>query len=228
MNTILLNNNAVYLMQQGQDVVSDFRSALAKLHHVREQHKGVDLGDKVAPNLLLIRSVPLDLSLSSPSSSYQDHHALSLFDRALIIDDAKSAAASSVAGRDCTTAVILFNTGLALHLKGIRDISSRQTSFKKALQLYTMAFGIQEDSDSDSDCIDEVSLLVYLAAMNNMGHIYSYFCEGRAAQHCLQFLYSMLETAKSSGIDVLSDEYLPFSMNALILLGREDAAAAAA
>jgi hypothetical protein len=38
----------------------------------------------------------------------------------------------------------------------------------------------------------------------------------------------VLETAKSVGIDVLSDEYLLFSMNALILLGQEVAAAAAA
>jgi hypothetical protein len=224
MESILLNNNAVDLMRRGQEVVSDFRSALAKLHCV-DQHEGVDLADEATPNFLSVRSVDLDHSPFN-ISSYQDHHAFSLFDRALIIyGDAKLAAASSVAAHDCTTAVVLFNTGLALHLRGIRYICSRQTSFKTALQLYNMALDILGKS-SDSD--DEGNRLVYLAAINNMGHVYSYFCEGREAQRCLQLLYTMLETVKSFGIDTLSDEYLPFSMNALLLRGKEVAAAAAA
>jgi hypothetical protein len=91
-----------------------------------------------------------------------------------------------------------------------------------------MAFGILERC-SESE-YHEVNQLVYLAVMNNMGHIYSHFCEGRGAQRYLQLLQTMLETMKSSGIDILSDEYLPFSMNVLILLvgGQEVAAAAAA
>jgi hypothetical protein len=224
MDIILLNNDAVKLMRQGREVISDFRSALAKLHCV-DQHEGVDLADKVTPNFLSVRSAALDHSLFN-TSSYEDHHAFSLFDRALIIDgNAKLVAASSIAGRDCTTAVVLFNSGLALHLRGIRDICSRQTSFKTALWLYKMAFDILERC---SDSNDEVNRLVYLAAVNNMGHIYSHFCEGREAQHCLQLLHTMIETVKSSGIDVLSDEYLQFYMNASILRGREVSAAAAA
>jgi tetratricopeptide (TPR) repeat protein len=226
MDTIALNNNAVDLMQQGnfEKGNADFRSALVKLQRV-DQHEDVDLADNVvATTFLSVRSVPLEHSLLN-ASSCQDHHAFSLFDRALVIDDAELAAVSSIAGQDCTSAVVLFNTGLALHLQGRRDISSRQVCFKKALRLYTMAFQIQETC-SDSD--DEVNHLVYLAAINNMGHIYSHFCEGRETRHCLHLLHTVLETAKSVGIDVLSDQYLLFSMNALILLGEDVAAAAAA
>jgi tetratricopeptide (TPR) repeat protein len=220
--TILLNNNAVNLMRLGnfEKVASDFRSALAILHRV-DQYEGVD---KVTPNCLSVRSVPLENSLFN-TSSHQDHHAFSFFDRALVIDNAKLAAASSMAGQDCITAVLLFNAGLALHLEGRRNVCLQQTSFKKALQLYKMVFDILERwLDSDN----EVNLLVYLAALNNMGHIYSHFCEGREAQHCLQLLHVVLETVKSSGIDIYSDEYNLFSMNALILCGQEVAAAAAA
>jgi tetratricopeptide (TPR) repeat protein len=229
MDTIALNNNAVDLMRQGnlEEVTSDFRSALAKLHRVN-QHEVADLTDKVPPTFLSVRSVALEHSLLNTSSYpyQQDHHAFSLFERALVIDDAELAAVSSVAGQDCTSAVILFNTGLALHLQGMRDICSQQTSFKRALWFYHTAFEILERCTSNSD--DKVNCLVYLAAMNNMGHIYSNFCEGREAQRCLQLLQTMLETMQSSDIDILSDEYLQFYMNVLTLRGQEVAAAAAA
>ena len=225
MDIILLNNNAVNLMQQGnfEEVASDFRSALAILNRV-DQHEGVDLANRVTPNCLSVRSVPLENLLFS-TSSHQDHHAFSLFDRALVIDCATLAADSSIEVHDSTAAVILFNAGLALHLQGRRNIRLQHTSFKKALQLYIMAFTILERwLDSD----DQGSRLVYLAVINNVGHIHSHFCERRNAQHCLQLLYTMLDTVKSSGKDIFSDEYLPFTMNALILWGQEVAAAAAA
>jgi hypothetical protein len=83
MDTILLNNNAVYLMRQGHEVISDFRPSLAKLHRV-DQDEGLDLGGKVTPNLLSVRSLPLDLSLSSTSFSHQDHHTFSLFNNRIL------------------------------------------------------------------------------------------------------------------------------------------------
>jgi hypothetical protein len=227
MDTIALNNNAVDLMQQGylQEVTSIFRSALAKLHCL-DQHDDVDLADIMTPTFLSVRSVPMAHSLFNASSDPDHHHAFSLFDRALVIDDAELAAASSIAGKDCSAAVVLFNTGLAFHLQGRQDIRSQQTSFKNAFRFYKMAFGILERC-SESE-YHEVNQLVYLAVMNNMGHIYSHFCEGREAQHCLQLLQIKLETMRSSGIDILSDEYLSFSMNVLILLGGQEIAAAAA
>jgi tetratricopeptide (TPR) repeat protein len=226
MDIILLNNNAVNLMQQGnfEKVASDFRAALAIIHRVDQQHEGVDLADKVTPDCLSVRSVSLENYLFHPSS-HQDHHAISIFDRGLVIDDAKLAAGSSTAGQDCTTAIVLLNAALALHLQGRRNICLQQTRLKKALQLYRMAFDILEKW---LDSGDEVNRLVYLAAVNNMGQIYAHFCEGSKAQHCLQLLYTMLDAMKSSGIDIFNDEYLPFSMNALILWGQEVAAAAAA
>jgi hypothetical protein len=225
--TILMNNNAVNLMRLGnfEKVASDFRSALAILHRVG-QNEGVNLADKVTPNCLSVRSVPFENSLFN--SSHQDHHAFSFFDRALVIDNAKLAVVSSIAGQDCITAVVLFNAALALHLEGRRNICLQQTSFKKALQLYKMAFNIMERWLDFGGCDDEVNFLVYLAALNNMGHIHSHFCEGREAQDCLQLLHAMLETVKNSGINIFSEEYLLFSMNALILHDQEFAAAAAA
>jgi hypothetical protein len=94
---------------------------------------------------------------------------------------------------------------------------------KKALQLYTMAVNILEKTRLGDG--DEVNRLVYLAAVN-MGHIYSHFCEGKA-QTLPPVAAALLVTVKSSGIDIYSDDYRPFTMNALILWGQRVAAAAA-
>jgi hypothetical protein len=226
MDAIALNNNAVVLMRQGnlEKVTSDFIAALNKIQRV-EQHEGVDLGDNLTPNAYLsVRSVPLEDSLFK-TSSYQDHHAFSLFDRPLVIDDAKLALVSSFAVESCASAVIMFNMGLALQLQGMHNLCSLQKSFSSALRFYSMATQIL-DRCTDSD--EEVNCLVYLAVANNMGYIYSHFCETRKAQRCLEWLQTILEAVKHSEVHNFSEDYLPFHMNVLILHGQNAVAAAAA
>jgi hypothetical protein len=224
METIALNNEAVVLMRQGkvQEVAPYFISALLKLHRV-DQHKHVDRADKFAPSFLSVRSVPLEHSLFN-TSSYQEHQVFSLFDRPLVIDDAELVLASSFAvdSSNCASAVILFNMGLALQLQGMQGLCPLQMSFKKALRFYRMAKAILERSN------DEVDGLVYLAVANNMGHIYSHFCETSKAKRCLEWLQSILEVVNGSEVCMLGDEYHPFQMNVLILHGQDAVAAAAA
>jgi tetratricopeptide (TPR) repeat protein len=228
MDTIVLNNDAVVLMRQGnlQEVAPYFISALVKLHRV-DQRKHVDRTDKFAPSFLSVRSVPLEHSLFN-TSSYQDHHVFSLFDRPLVIDDAELVLASSsfaVESSNCASAVILFNMGLALQLQGMQSLCPLQTSFEKALRFYRMAKAILERSTGSND---EVDGLVYLAVANNMGHIYSHFCETSKAKRCLEWLQSILEVVNGSEVCMLGDEYHPFQMNVLILHGQDAVAAAAA
>jgi tetratricopeptide (TPR) repeat protein len=231
MDIIALNAKAVVLMQQGsfQEAISVFRTAIGVLLRPADdphQQEVMDTStDNVTPTLLSVRSVPLENSLFTDAYSYQDHHAFSLFDRPLVIDDAELAAASSVSGQDCTSAVVLFNTGLALQLQGRRDICSQQTSFKNALWFYRTAFEILERC-SDSD--DKVNCLVYLAVANNMGHIYSHFYETSKVQRCLAWLQTILEAVKDSEMYVLGDKYHPFRMNILIVHLQDAAAAAVA
>jgi tetratricopeptide (TPR) repeat protein len=228
MDIITLNNNAVKLMQQGnfQKAVSFFRGALRDLLHLvaEDQQQHMDLADKVARSFLPVRSVPLGDSLSLfKSSSNQDHHAFSIFDRALLIDSIDfEASYSSIAGQNRTSAVILFNMGLAYQLLGMQDLRSQQTSFVTAMQLYQMAADILQDSG------DEVDGLTCLAVSNNMGHIFSHFCETSGTKLCLDRLQAGLHAIQSSDVDVLEDEYLPFHMNVLVLHGQAAGAAAAA
>jgi hypothetical protein len=228
MDAIALNNKAVVLMRQGNlQVTSHFIAALNKLHRV-DQHEDVDvdvdLDDKMSPTFLSVRSVPLEDSLFN-TSSYQAHHGFSLFDRFLLIDDAELALASSLEVKNCASAVILFNMGLALQLQGIQNMCPLQTSFLNALKFYKKATQIlQRCTDSD----DEVNCLVYLAVANNMGHIYSHFCEASNSQRCLEWLQAILEAVKDSEVYILGEDYHPFHMNVLILHGQDIVAAAAA
>jgi hypothetical protein len=221
MDTIALNNSAVVLMQQGnlQEVTPHFISALNNLHRV-DQHED----DKLTPNFLSVRSVPLEASLVN-TSSYQDHHGFSLFDRPLVIDEADLVLVSSLEVKNCASAVILFNMGLALQLQGIQNMCPLQTSFLNALKFYKMATKIlQRWTESD----DEVNCLVYLAVANNMGHIYSHFCEASNLRRCLEWLKAILEAVEDSEVYILGDDYHPFHRNVLFLRGQDGAAAAAA
>jgi tetratricopeptide (TPR) repeat protein len=227
MDIISLNNNAVVLMRQGklQEAAPYFISALVKLHRV-DQNEDVDRADKFAPSFLSVRSVPLESSLFN-TSSYQDYHIFSFFDRPLFIDDTEVVLASSFAINrlNCASAVILFNMGLALQLQGMQNMCLLEMSFEKALRFYEMANIILERSEESTG---EVDSLVYLAVANNMGHIYSHFCETSKAKRCLEWLQNILEVVKDSEVSMLSDEYHPFQINVLILHGQNAVAAAAA
>ena len=115
--------------------------------------------------------------------------------------------------------------GLAHQLQGMQDLRSQQANFKKAMTFYRMATDVIEGCTGSED---QVSGLVYLAVANNMGHIYSHFCNTREARHCLTWLFTILQAMEISGIDTFGDEYLPFRLNVLILHGQDAVAAAAA
>jgi hypothetical protein len=227
MDIIRLNTKAVDLMRQGhlQEAISKFREAVDELRGRVNQHEDVDPANKVTSTFLSVRSVPLEESLSLvKSSSRQEHHAFSVFGRALVIDDAELVAASSNAGQNCTITVVMYNMGLAHQLQGMQDLRSQQANFKKAMIFYQLATDVLEGCTGTED---QVSGLVYLAVSNNMGHIFSHFCNTKEAHYCLTWLFTILQAMEIYDTDILGDEYLPFHLNVLILHGQDAAAAAA-
>jgi hypothetical protein len=229
MDIIILNTTAVDLMRLGhlQEAISNFRVALGELLRGRvDQHEYVDPANKVTSTFLSVRSVPLEESLSLVnSSSRQDQNAFSVFGRALVIDDAELVADFAIAGQNCTTAVVMYNMGLAHQLQGMQDLRSQQANFKKAMIFYQLATDVLERCTGTED---HVSGLVYLAVSNNMGHIFSHFCNTKEAHYCLTWLFTILQAMEIYDTDILGDEYLPFHLNVLILHGQDAVAAAAA
>jgi tetratricopeptide (TPR) repeat protein len=235
MDIIEVNNNAVNLMRQGSfnKAIPFFLSALRELHRIAgvQQQNMKKRMDHIAPIaddnngnrafVRKVRSIPLGETLKS--SIYQDQDAFSIFDRAFFIDSSASASIYSSEGQNFTTTVLLYNMGLAHQLLGMQDFPSRQRNLQKAIKLYRMAAAILEKSG------DEANRLIFLSVSNNMGHIYSYFCDTQESQRCLDSLQAGLHAIlQDSQVDILEDEFRAFQMNVLVMHGQKKVAAAAA
>jgi len=85
------------------------------------------------------------------------------------------------------SAVLLFNSGLANHIKGLQDCNSHMLS--RALQIYCVAYdslaGLLQVHPENASLIT----LGFLATANNIGHLHSYFCQFSSAKiFCNEFL----------------------------------------
>jgi hypothetical protein len=226
MDIIAVNKNAVNLMRQGSfhKAIPFFLSALGELHRitagVQKQNMTMDPIDndskRSRPFVHEVRSVALGDTLAYIKPSiYQDQDAFSVFDRAFLIDSTDLASIYSSEGQNFTTAVLLYNMGLTHQLLGMQNLPSRQRNLKRAMKVYRMAAAIAND-------------LVSLAVSNNMGHIYSYFCETQESQRCLDYLQAGLrEIRQDSNVKILEDEFSAFQMNVMIMHGQKVVAAAA-
>jgi hypothetical protein len=220
MDVIAVNTNAVNLMQEGcfREAIPLFLSAILELHRitgVQNQNMNTDPIDDdsnviraYAPE---VRCVPLGDSLSCLKPSiYQEQDAFSIFDRAFLIDIYSSE------GQHLTIPVLLYNMGLAHQLLGMEDLHSQRSNLKKAMKVYKMAATVAND-------------LVSLAVANNMGHIYSQFCDTQQSQCCLDSLQAGLHAIQQDpNVEILEDEFSAFQMNVLIMHGQKKVAAAAA
>jgi tetratricopeptide (TPR) repeat protein len=231
---IAVNKNAVNLMRQGSflKAIPFFLSALRELRRiagVQKQSMNIEHiidGSSVSRTFIRkVRSIPLGDTLSYIKPSiYQDQDAFSIFDRAFLIDTSALASIYTSEGQTYTTHVILYNMGLAYQLLGMQDFpSNRQRNLKRAMKVYRMAAAILEKAG------DEASELVALAVSNNMGHIYSRFCDTQESRRCLDSLEAGLHAIQQdSKVEILGDEFRAFQMNVLIMQGQRAVAAAAA
>jgi hypothetical protein len=237
MDIIAANNNAVNLMRQGSfhTAILSFHSALRELHRitgVQQQNMKVDhTRAPIAPSanhnsgnrdfVRKVKGIPLGDTLQL--SICQDQDAFSIFDRAFFIHSSASASIYYREGQNFTTTVLLYNMGLAYQLLGMQDFPSRQRNLKKATKVYRMAAAILSKSGDDAND------LVFLAVSNNMGHIYSHFCDTQESQRCLDSLRAGLHAIQQdSKVEILEDEFRAFQMNVLIMHGQNKVTAAAA
>jgi tetratricopeptide (TPR) repeat protein len=231
MDVIAVNNNAVNLVQQGsfQEAILLFISALRELHRftgVQKQTMNMDpIDDEKDNNSVIsaavreVRSIPLGDALSYLKPSiYQDQDAFSIFDRAFLIDSSELSTSTiySSEGQHFTAPVLLYNMGLAYQLLGMEAVRSQHSNLRKAMKAYRMAAAIARND------------LVSLAVANNMGHIYSQFCNTQESQRCLDSLQAGLSTIQDSEVEILEDEFSAFQMNVLIMHGQKTVASAAA
>lgn len=237
LQTLALNAKAVALMQEGHfsQAVAVLRTALDEIIQSlgllasSERSRACADGSKVAHTLpIFISSIPLAVSpsLDKGAAVYQDHHSFSIFDRALTITGTDPSALASMVGQNSLAVVVLYNMGLIHQLRGLRHLKGQKNCFIKAMQIYKMALSVLGRC-SESIGGEDLASFLYLAVLNNMGHIHSHFCETQQAHQCLDRIRCILVSIPGQILDERSDFCL-FRMNVVTLHCKQLVAAAAA
>jgi tetratricopeptide (TPR) repeat protein len=151
----------------------------------------------------------------------QDQSFLALYDRALLVDP--SSGCNNEASDAAVSAVILFNMALLHHFRGL---TGGQTDFlDRASRLYRIALDILQKHN------DNTNILLVLALYNNLAHIDSHLFRVEDMKHSLGQMQDILSTDDSANECILpfdEDDYLIFSMNAMLGNEREFTLAPAA
>lgn len=108
-----------------------------------------------------------------------------------------------IANVDSAAVVVLYNYGLALHRRGMQN--GIQADLRRALQLYSMSFGLlQDDAMAGRFQLGRVGL----ALLANQAQLHHHFLESNQVQETLDQLQSML--ANRSRMNLSPDEFCFF------------------
>jgi tetratricopeptide (TPR) repeat protein len=234
-----INNSAVAFAQSGrsQEAMELFQLALSNLRdqfsrgassapshfedvdnnstHALDHHR------KLEEPASSTSCVALNLFASVPKIQIpQDQSFLALYDRALLVDPS-SDYCNNEASDTAVSAVILFNMALLHHFRGLGG----QTEFlDRASRLYRIALDILQKHN------DDTNILLVLALLNNLAHIDSHLFRVEDMKHSLGQMRDILSTDDSDDecIPFDEDDYLIFSMNAMLGNEREFTLAPAA
>jgi hypothetical protein len=218
---ITLNNDGVFLMQQGcvEQAVAAFSKAMERLNDVFEHNQNLQIcadsydsdSDSEDDCCSMMEepcafTVPINDALCLKDMEASPGNMFAVYNYAFAVRG----------GDDCddecvTSAILFFNQGLAHHRLALSGRSrDSAASFKNALSLYKMGLGVfQTNTDLAAD---EQLFLVLLGLLTNMGHIFSHLFQVSDAKQCQEKLEMFLSMSSSLGIP---DEETDFFYSAL-------------
>jgi hypothetical protein len=120
------------------------------------------------------------------------------------------------------SSVLLYNAALGHHINAVQSGSSRELA--SALQFYQYAFSLLTGSNNEVETED---VLLLLALINNMGHVYSNTFNLPAADHCMDMLHSFF-TATEGDSRLVESDSLFFYMNTFLVKMEQFSSAPAA
>ena len=125
-----------------------------------------------------------------------------------------------VASVDSVAVIVLYNYGLALHRRGM--IKGNNSDLQKALQLYSMAYGLlQDDAMSTRYELGRVGL----ALLSNQAQLFQHFLDHERVHYCVDRLQVMLE--RRNEMSLTADEF-SFFFHVVFFSSRRVAASPAA
>ena len=114
----------------------------------------------------------------------------SVFDHVFVLstDLSENDLVASAEAENVVSASLLYNIGLALHKKGLAAGSSQDLQL--ALNMYRKAGSLVQFTDQERT---GQTLLVFLAILNNMAHIYAEMMDIKQMGDCIDAIKMMLE-----------------------------------
>jgi hypothetical protein len=221
-----LNANAVNLLSSNgntQDAIDALREALAVLRQSAADEGDVSCHDSSKATLsgdgqhYTLRSVPTNMYAFS---DHQDDNSFSLFSRAILVEEGSHMVTPSHRLLNRLSMVVAYNLGLAHHILGMQNGDNLRKNYSKALMMYHAAYCLLMEYPADNRD------LLYLAVLNNMGHIHNYSFASRNIQSCLEGMESIL-MPYTSNEKQMSEDYTTFFMN-IMMFSRQKAVAASA
>ncbi|KAL7564121.1 hypothetical protein ACA910_012392 [Epithemia clementina (nom. ined.)] len=173
---------------------------------------------------------------NTPRIDSDDHNTFRVFDKAFLLsgrtvdgdpDDASGANAlrhsseqtRSIVLNDSTLArmasAVLYNAGLAHHLRGLANLPTQAFDYHRSLQFYLVSLRLLDVIEGDA----ERCRLLLLAIHNNMAHIHLHYFNTRSTTVCLNGLRQTLVMGEPC------DEDSHFALNLLVSQDPEKRAA---
>lgn len=155
--------------------------------------------------------------VSIPSLNGSPHNSFELYSRALLISE-------ETESEVLLSMVVLYNAAIAYHHQGLQFSGSMM----RAMSMYKMTLSLCEEACKNATEGEELFIQVFLmAVMNNMGHIFSHFCQADEESACRSKLHALLYACPKARTVLPESDYLLFFLNASDVSSQHNAAPAA-
>jgi len=189
-----------------RSVVPDFHSVLA------------DHSESESVELLEIKFVPLRETFDSNQSFYAHYNGYYVYANAISFPVTEMDETKSLSDSDLTliSAILLFDLGLAFHLRGLQVATKCQEHYlNNSLRIYDMALAVLENCESVPRTIDVPTNFLRMALYNNMGHIYLILLNEENELWCIHRL-EMIISIDEACDELLLEEISQFQLNVLV------------
>jgi hypothetical protein len=231
------NRQGVTMLQNGQynNALASFRRAFAEVQesvanaadpakrqpkdywHPHNQPEGTEDETIRVESETIISSVALGDCESAEGKNASPGNPFSVYNHAFVFRNIalNPMARQQAIERDTIlSTVILFNTALAYHRKGLHGGADSSNHLRKALQFYSMTTGLLLHHG-----VFEKMFVIQLAAWNNQGQIHGHFREEEKASRCRSCLYQSLFEDAAGTLHFLGGS--PYAVFYLFTVGSE-------
>lgn len=194
---LAMNNEAVVSFLQ----LGRYEMSISLLHKTLEQlyEEVIDSEDhtrstsQVTLHDLSFKAIPLDEDDSAVLLAASPSNMFTVYPVAFTIKCNRATERNTSLG---LYIALLFNKGLAHHLRGLRHPTACQRDLHEAIRYYRLGLELVRQNVSLST-MSNAFYLVCLALLNNAGHIFCHFLRSSVARSCLDSIETLLQACHS-------------------------------